>query len=112
MAGWLGEKLKTPGRYDVARDRTLRASGSWPPAARFDGAERYAVEIGAFPVWRERPALTDFLHYPGKPLSIRATRGFLERTERSSLRFVSGFQDRIRAHLEVVAQDYARIAAE
>jgi len=117
VAHWLGEKLKRPGEYDTDRDRPLRASGSWPPAARFNGSSRHAVEIGAFPVWRERPALADFLRYPGKPLSIRATRGFLERTERSSLRFVPGFQDRIRAHLEVVTagqdvEHFARIAAE
>jgi hypothetical protein len=32
-------------------------------------------------------------------LSARATRGFLARTERSTLRFVTGFQDCLRAHL-------------
>jgi DNA (cytosine-5)-methyltransferase 1 len=117
VARWLGEKLKTPGTYDTERDRVLRGSGSWPAAARFDGTSRWAVDINAFPVWCERPALADFLRYPGKPLSARATRGFLERTERGSLRFVAGFQDRIRAHLEVIAtaedaDRYARIAAE
>lgn len=116
VAGWLGEKLARPGRYDVERDRPLKGTGSWPAAARFDGNQRRAVEISAYPIWTERPVLTDFLRYPGKPLSFRATRGFLQRTERSSLRFVSGFQDRIRAHLEVVAaaegQAYARMAAE
>lgn len=117
VARWLGEKLKTPGVYEPERDRPLRRVGSWPAAARFDGTKRKAVEISAFPVWVERPSLTDFLRYPGKPLSARATRGFLERTQRSSLRFVTGFQDRIRAHLEVVAMveapgRYVQIAAE
>ncbi|MDO8297254.1 MAG: DNA (cytosine-5-)-methyltransferase [Caulobacter sp.] len=116
VARWLGEKLSKPGKYDDARDRSLRASGSWPSAARFDGHVRRAVEISAFPVWNDRPALTDFLRYPGKPLSIRATKGFLERTERSSLRFVAGFQDRIRAHLATVSamqgEAYTPMAAE
>ena len=103
VARWLGEKLSEPGQYDIARDRTLRGSGSWPSAARFDGRVRRAVEISAFPVWNARPALANFLRYPGKPLSIRATKGFLERTERSSLRFVEGFQDRVRAHLAAVS---------
>ena len=103
VARWLGEKLSEPGQYDIARDRTLRGSGSWPSAARFDGRVRRAVEISAFPVWSARPALANFLRYPGKPLSIRATKGFLERTERSSLRFVEGFQDRVRAHLAAVS---------
>jgi DNA (cytosine-5)-methyltransferase 1 len=116
VARWLGEKLAKPGKYDPARDRPLRASGSWPSAARFDGQARRAVEISTFPVWNDRPALTDFLRYPGKPLSIRATKGFLERTERSSLRFVPGFQDRIRAHLVTVSaaqgEAYTPMAAE
>ena len=117
VARWLGEKLASPGHYEPSRDRVLRRSGSWPAAARFDGVSRKAVEIGAYPVWKEREALADFLKYPGKPLSVRATKGFLERTERSSLRFAPGFKDQIRSHLEAVSAAqtdglYARIAAE
>ncbi|WGM40074.1 DNA (cytosine-5-)-methyltransferase [Caulobacter sp. NIBR1757] len=117
VARWLGEKLTSPGHYEVSRDKVLRSSGSWPAAARFDGTSRKAVEIGAYPVWKQREALTDFLKYPGKPLSIRATKGFLERTERSSLRFAPGFQDRIRSHLAAVSAAqpggrYAQLAAE
>ncbi len=99
VAAWLGGHLRAPGRYERDRDRPLAAGGRWPRAARWDGDRRHASEIGAFPVWRDRPALTTFLHYPGKPLSARATLGFLSRTERSSLRFAPGFQDRLRAHL-------------
>lgn len=116
VARWLGEKLAKPGIYETSRDKPLRASGSWPPAARFDGISRKAVEIGAYPVWEERQTLADFLRYPGKPLSVRATKGFLERTERSCLRFAPGFQDRIRAHLQTVVaaqtNGYAQMAAE
>lgn len=105
VARWLGEKLAAPGRYETSRDMELRGSGSWPSAARFDGVMRRAVEIGAYPIWEDRETLTDFLNHPGKPLSIRATKGFLERTQRGSLRFAPGFQDRIRAHLQtMVAQ--------
>jgi DNA (cytosine-5)-methyltransferase 1 len=32
-------------------------------------------------------------------LSARATAGFLSRIEKSSLRFVPGFKERVRAHL-------------
>lgn len=107
VAGWLGEKLKAPGKYEASRDRILPDRGRWPKAARFNGSERKAVEINAFPVWRDRPPLTEFLAHPGKPLSERATKGFLLRTERSTLRFVPGFQDRLRAHLRVMQGDSA-----
>jgi DNA (cytosine-5)-methyltransferase 1 len=100
VAGWLGEKLIWAGSYEKERDRPIADFGRWPRAARFDGQHRHGVAIGAFPVWRERPSLAEFLLFPGKPLSARATRGFLARTERSSLRFTAGFQDILRRHLE------------
>jgi DNA (cytosine-5)-methyltransferase 1 len=113
VAAWLGERLARPGTYDGGRDIPFNGLGRWPRAARFDGVARIAVEIGAFPVWKARPPLSEFLKYPGKPLSIRATQGFLSRTERSSLRFVDGFQDRLRAHLRnMAATEVAAIAAE
>lgn len=99
VAKWLGGRLAKPLPYDNARDGELPASGRWPKAARFDGDRRYAVSVNAYPQWRARPALTKFLKYGGKPLSARATRGFLSRTERAALRFADGFQDRLRAHL-------------
>lgn len=99
VANWLGRRLATPAPYEKSRDQELGGSGRWPRAARFDGTARHAVEINAFPEWCERPELADFLRYPGKPLSVRATRGFLSRTERSSLRFVPEFLERVRAHL-------------
>jgi DNA (cytosine-5)-methyltransferase 1 len=99
VAKWLGERLAEPGFYERDRDCELAEGARWPRAARFDGLRRRGVEIGAFPVWRERPPLADFLQYGGKDLSARATLGFLSRTERSSLRFPSGFLESLRRHL-------------
>jgi DNA (cytosine-5)-methyltransferase 1 len=99
VAKWLGERLAIPGFYERDRDRELDQGARWPKAARFDGMRRRRVEIGAFPVWRQRAPLADFLRYQGKGLSARATRGFLLRTERSSLRFPPGFLDALRRHV-------------
>jgi DNA (cytosine-5)-methyltransferase 1 len=99
VAEWLGRRLADPGRFDRSRDRVAVPGERWPRAARFDGNRRWAVEVGPFPVWRDRPPLRDFLQFGGKPLSARATSGFLSRTERSTLRFVPGFRERVRAHL-------------
>ncbi|ESR22729.1 DNA cytosine methyltransferase [Lutibaculum baratangense] len=98
VAEWLGGRLMEPGDYDAAHDRPLDPAKSWPRAARFDGVRRVGVDVGAFPSWRNRPHLHDFLQHPGKPLSARATRGFLGRTQRSTLRFPAGFLDRVHAH--------------
>ena len=99
VSEWLGANIVSPGEYCRSRDRDLPQDGRWPRAARSDGSNRFGVEIGGFPVWREREHLHDFLLFEGTPLSARATRGFLERTNRGSLRFVVGFRERLRAHL-------------
>jgi DNA (cytosine-5)-methyltransferase 1 len=117
VAQWIGQRLAAPGQFDVARDQPL--TGSWPRSARFDGSQRWSVRIGAFPVWRSRPPLAQFLRYEGKPLSARATRGFLNRTERSTLRFAPGFLSRVRNHLATMEGtpglarwEYTAVAAE
>lgn len=119
VAEWLGGRLAKPGIYDVNRDRDLTKEVRWPKAARFDGTERRRVEIGTFPLVRERAPLAQFLRFEGKPLSVRATRGFLSRTDRSTLRFVPGFLDRLRQHLSKmedgagsIRPTYMAVAAE
>jgi DNA (cytosine-5)-methyltransferase 1 len=112
VAKWLGERLAEPRFYERDRDRELAAGARWPKAARFDGDRRRRVEIGAFPIWRERPPLADFLRYEGKDLSVRATRGFLSRTERSTLRFPPGFLDRLHRHATSMGPKIPALAAE
>jgi DNA (cytosine-5)-methyltransferase 1 len=109
VAKWLGGRLNQPGHYPVDRDRPLARNGRWPKAARFDGDIRREVAINAFPAWVEREPLHLFLRYPGKPLSARATRGFLTRTERGTLRFPAGFKDALRAHLAGVEGRIGRV---
>lgn len=99
VAEWLGRRLASPGDYDGGRDGDLPGSGRWPKAARFDGRRRRAVSINPYPEWKPRAPLASFLMHDGKPLSVRATKGFLSRTERATLRFADGFQDRLRGHL-------------
>jgi DNA (cytosine-5)-methyltransferase 1 len=99
VAAWIGQRLALPGEYDRSRDDYVLADGRWPKAARFDGEERRAVHISTFPQWRKRKPLETFLRYPGTLLSARATAGFLSRIESSTLRFVPGFKERVRNHL-------------
>lgn len=101
VASWLGRRLKKPGTFDVDRDRPWPTKiGSFPRAARYDGQIRHVVEISDFPAFKKRPHLHEFLQHSGTPLSVRGTAGFLSRAEASTLRFVPGFLDAVRAHLE------------
>jgi DNA (cytosine-5)-methyltransferase 1 len=99
VATWLGKRLQKPGWYASGRDRAW-STGAFPRAARYDGKSRLEVDIGGFPLWKKRPPLHRFLRFKGTLLSVRATAGFLSRAEASSLRFVPGFLDRVRAHLD------------
>ncbi|NEX91635.1 DNA (cytosine-5-)-methyltransferase [Caulobacter sp. 17J65-9] len=109
VAEWVGTRLLgTQGRTDFI---SAELPQSWPRAAYYDGSERRAALVSDFPVVRARAPLHDFLNYPGKPLSVRATAGFLERTGRSQLRFPAGFLDRVHRHLSAMqAAGLARAA--
>lgn len=111
VASWLGGRLNSPGAYDKERDTELRRSGRWPRAARFDGESRFAVEITSYPQWMPRRPLTEFLLFPGKPLSARATNGFLSRAARAKLRFPEGFLERLSDHSSGLDIGDRRIAA-
>lgn len=112
VAEWLGSCIVAPVIYDAAHDRAWpRGRRSWPRAARFDGRVRHAVDIGAFPLFRERPPLEDFLEHPGTPLSVRGAAGFLSRAEASSLRFAPGFLDAVRRHLVAMGGKPERVVS-
>lgn len=98
VARWIGDRLAQPGSYDLGRDRDLAAAGRWPPSARYDGIARHGVAISAHPKYVARAPLDSFLHHPGKPLSLRATSGFLSRLGRTQLRLPAGFVERVVAH--------------
>jgi DNA (cytosine-5)-methyltransferase 1 len=117
VASWIGKRLEKPGRYDRSRDAQSFAGQAWPRAARLHDGQRRAVQISDFPMWRRRKSLHEFLCYEPRLLSARATAGFLSRIDRSSLRFVPGFKDRVRTHLAQVRTrdefvENALIAAE
>ena len=98
VARWVGERLAHPGVHDPHRDRDLAEAARWPLAARFDGTRRHAVAVSTHPVRHDRPGLADFLAHPGKPLSLRATAGFLGRLRRTQLRLPAGLLERVVAH--------------
>jgi DNA (cytosine-5)-methyltransferase 1 len=101
VARWIGERLKNPGasRIDASR-MEFAAGGRVPRAACFDGLRRFAIEIGADPVGIRPIGLVEFLQdKTGQQLlSLKATMGFLGRTERAKLRFEPGFLEAVRRH--------------
>ncbi len=99
VAQWVGERLTNPGTFDDARSHPFSGK-RWPMAAWGEGDRAFTVDMSLWPLALQRPHLADFLDYPVHPLSVRATGGFLGRTDRSSLRFPDGFLDAVRRHLK------------
>ncbi len=101
VAGWVGSRIVNPGALDPSRCRPFQ--GRWPKAAYGSARGRMQVDISSFPHWVERPPLDRFLEHPGKPLSARATAGFLRRASLSkNLSFRSGFLDLLERHRDAM----------
>lgn len=98
VARWLGDRLRAPGEFELEGIRPVPAAGAWPTAAWDVGEGRFTADISEWPRRAKRLALQQFLRWPGQPLSLRATTGFLERTQKGCLRFPAGFLEALRVH--------------
>lgn len=97
MSEWIGSRLDT--LADLWNDSNpLRINGKWPRAAWGDAQGTYAASVSMWPVREPYEHLEDFLQH-SRPLSVRATAGFLRRARSGSLRFVPGFLEDVEAHL-------------
>jgi DNA (cytosine-5)-methyltransferase 1 len=100
VAKWLGERLAVPGAFELHEVRPLSPQCAWPSNGWNVGAGRFTARLSEWPKHYRRKALGSFLLYEPKPLSIKATSGFLERTRRAKLRFPAGFIRALERHLK------------
>jgi DNA (cytosine-5)-methyltransferase 1 len=100
VARWVGERLRAEESYDATGDHPLSSSARWPRAAWGRGEERRDVDLSMWPVAYDRPHLHEFLEFESKPLSARATAGFLSRTRRGTLRIPEDLICEAEAHLD------------
>lgn len=91
VAAWVGRRLARPGVSLCDLSAVLDRAGPWPKAACGEGNAVRRVIASSWPVaWQERPIL-DFLRFRKRPLSARATAGFLSRANKSPLTFAENF---------------------
>jgi len=105
VTAWLGGRLAEPGCFDVSSASKLSADAPWPTACWGEKGKRFAVAVSSWPVRKKRRKLLDFLRFPTRLLSARATSGFLCRARESTLNFVDGFLDDVAHHLRVIDPD-------
>ena len=112
VADWIGRRLADPGHYDPREDLEYRRPAPWPDAAWGAAGERAVADVSRWPQALAAPPLESFLGTDWVPLSARATRGFLGRAHRGSLRFPAGFLDILERHAEALEKDRAVGAAD
>ncbi|MCV7199967.1 DNA (cytosine-5-)-methyltransferase [Mycobacterium angelicum] len=98
MSEWIGSRLGAPADQSWAESTRLRGGEKWPRAAWGDASGTYEVNVSMWPVRDAYEHLEGFLE-GARPLSVRATAGFLRRCGSGSLRFVPGFLEDVEAHL-------------
>ena len=77
MAQWIGHRLMAPGQFSGKPQIWM---GSGLPIAAWGGKGKFnAADVSKWPLRRGRQQLSRFLHRDLKPLSARATEGFLGR---------------------------------
>lgn len=100
---WVGRRLAIGEQAWTPPPLVGPINGKWPSAAFGSRGFRWASNATHFPVARTITPILQFLRFTPKPLSLRATTGFLSRLERSTLRTPVGFREGIRSHLESMA---------
>lgn len=103
LATWICKRLKHPGNDPTAFTASSWETRVWPNAAYDIGAGVMKVDIGEFPESAHCEGIGSFLDHPVKPLSERASRGFLKRAREGKLKFADGFLDAIEAHADKTA---------
>jgi len=91
MMEWLAEQLRRPSKYSPRLDIDCDSRSGWPNAAWGRAGHTRAHPASAWPTWVPSQTINSFLRYETKPLSFRATDGFLRRAQSSGLTFEAGF---------------------
>lgn len=102
MSEWVGRRLMEPGDM-VVESYKVEALRSWPIAAAGEAGRIEVFQASMRPVSSEKLDLRGFLTQPLRPLSERATLGFLKRAYRSKLRFADGFLKSLEDHRALMA---------
>jgi DNA (cytosine-5)-methyltransferase 1 len=105
VATWLGHRVANPHPFDESRNTGLWARSVWPNAAWGGDGRVHTVDISEWPSAEPSVGLKEFLQYPVKPLSAKASAGFLGRARAGTLNFAEGFLEGVERHLRRVAQN-------
>jgi DNA (cytosine-5)-methyltransferase 1 len=98
-AEWIGRRLAKPRKLLDFETFKMTSNRRWPNAAWNVGEGRTEISASEWPVRRAYLSLEKFLRPQTlKPLSLKATSGFLSRARIAKLRFAPGFIEALEDH--------------
>ena len=107
VSDWIGRRLVNP-RPKQFSFSELNSKKGWPKAAFSSGKEVYEANVGPWASKRKQLKLSDFIKHDLKPLSTRATTGFLNRAELcTNVVYSEVFLDSLHRHLQASRQAVA-----
>lgn len=106
-AQWVGERLQNASPWmGSGGESEIDPSGSWPDAGFVIDGGVVAVPVSDHPVARETPGISEFMSDGHRPLSARATAGFLSRLQRSRLHRPVKFERALAQHLHEMGEGH------
>ena len=103
LASWIADRLFSPDAYNSDGDQALKNGARWPSAGWGIEGRRGRSSVSDWPALAPQQHLASFLTHKIKPLSRKATAGFLSRLEKSSLRHEEAF--RLDLHHQIESYD-------
>jgi DNA (cytosine-5)-methyltransferase 1 len=100
MSHWLAGRFKDPIKF-TGESVPMIEGGRWPKAAWGKKGKSYSVDLSSWPELPVSSNLSIFLNDPLKPLSVRATSGFLNRaTGCNNIVYSSRFLASLQSHID------------
>lgn len=101
VSNWVGRRLLAPGEWDQSLQSNLTSGSAWPTAAWGEGGRAWRVDAGLWPERLPYQHLSSVMGADHRPLSHRATLGFLGRLERGGLTAPDQFRLDLKEHVEL-----------
>ncbi len=105
VASWIAKRILSPIHYCADNDEEYNSKESWPKSAWCIKGIRRRSNVTQFPIFTIHPKLSKTLKYPTKPLSLKASTGFLRRLDLGTLRYPDYFHDAIVTHIQKMRAD-------
>lgn len=106
VVNWIAKKIVSPITYGRKHDAELNVHGVWPQAAWGMEGHRHKANASTFPASYRRSSLNDYLKYPRRELSVKASRGFLSRLQAGGLHHPSYFVNAIQRHINKLEKNH------